>query len=56
MKSMEEYAFMYQKQHRGKGCVSDITNYSFKWTTLPMKENEQPKSYYMMISYFVEFN
>lgn len=56
MLSMQEYANQYQKQHRGRGYVSDVTSYSFKWTTLPMKENEKPVSCVFMLSYFVNFN
>lgn len=50
MKTMEEYAVEYQRKHRGK--VTDVTNYSFKYTTLPLKEDEKPKSYVVMKSYF----
>lgn len=53
---METYARQYQKEHRGKGLVSDITNYSFKFTTLPKKQDETPKSYYVMKSYFLNFS
>lgn len=54
MKTMQEYADMYQKQHRGKGYYSDLTDYSFKWTTLPTKENEKPTTCIFMKSYFWE--
>jgi hypothetical protein len=56
MKTMEEYAAEYQKKHRGKGKVTDVTDYSFKYTTLPLKEDEKPKSYVVMKSYFWEKN
>ena len=39
MKTMEEYAAEYQKKYRGKGYVSEVTSYSFKFTTLPLKIN-----------------
>jgi hypothetical protein len=55
MLTMEEYANKYLKQHRGKGRVSDVTKYSFKWTTLPLKENEKPVTYVFMLSYFLEY-
>ena len=54
MKSMQEYADAYQRQHRGKGTVSSVTDYSFKYTTLPLKDTEQPKSHVVMLSYFWE--
>lgn len=54
MKTMEEYARQYQHENRNKGVVSDVTNYSFKFTTNPKKDGEQPKSYMVMISYFLE--
>ena len=52
MKTMEEYARQYQHENRGKGLVSDVTSYSFKFTLNPKKEGEQPKSYVVMKSYF----
>lgn len=54
MKTMQEYAKQYQHEHRNEGVVSDVTSYSFKFTTNPKKKDEQPKSYMVMISYFVE--
>lgn len=56
MKTMEEYAAEYQKKHRGKGYVSDVTSYSFKFTTLPLKVEDKPKTYVVMKSYFWERN
>ena len=53
MKTMEEYAKIYQHEHRNEGVVSNITNYSFKFTTTPKKKDEQPKSCIIMISYFL---
>lgn len=54
MKSMEEYARLYQHENRNKGVVSNVTDYSFKFTTNPKKDGEQPKSYLVMKSYFWE--
>ena len=54
MTEMEQYAKQYQHQHRGKGYVSNVTNYSLKFTTYPSKKDESPKSYYVMKSYFWE--
>lgn len=52
---MEEYAAQYQKQHRNLcGGVSNVTSYSFKFTVPPNKQNEQPKSYYVMKSWFLK--
>lgn len=54
MKTMQEYAREYQKTHMGKEVVSDVGEYSFKVTTVPKKEKEEPKSFYIMKSYFWE--
>lgn len=54
MKTMEEYARQYQHENRNKGVVSNVTDYSFKFTTNPKKDGEQPKSYLVMKSYFWE--
>lgn len=54
MKTMQEYARRYQHENRNRGFVSDVTDYSFKFTVYPKKENEQPKSYMVMESYFWE--
>lgn len=54
MKTMEEYAMAYQKKHRGKGTVSNVGDYSFTFTTLPLSEKEQQKTYVVMLSYFWE--
>lgn len=52
MKSMEDYAREYQHKNRGKGTVSNVNNYSFKFTELT-KNNEKPKEYLVMKSYFL---
>lgn len=54
MKDMATYARKYQHECKENGVVSDITSYSFKFTTIPKKETEAPKSYYVMKSYFWE--
>lgn len=51
MKTMEEYAKQYQHEHRNVGKVSDVTDYSFKFTT---KTKEQEKSTIIVLSYFWE--
>ena len=52
MKSMEDYAREYQHKNRGKGTVSNVNNYSFKFTELT-KNNEKPKEDVVMKSYFL---
>ena len=54
MKDMAFYAKQYQNENRGKGTVSDVTDYSFKFTTIPKKDKEEPKSCIIMKSYFWE--
>lgn len=51
MLAMQDYAAQYQKQHRGKGTVSNVTNYSFVFTTLPDKQGNQ-SSVVVMESWF----
>lgn len=53
MKSMREYAYEYQMAHPNQ-VVSDLTNYSFKVTTVPKKEDEKPKSWVYMKSWFLK--
>lgn len=53
MKSMDSYAREYQHKNRGKGTVSNVNNYSFKFTELPKNNNEKPKEYVVMKSYFL---
>lgn len=51
MKTMHEYAREYAHTHQN-GYVSKVTDYSFEFTLYPKKENENPKSYTVMLSYF----
>lgn len=50
MKTMEEYATLYWRKHSGK--VSNVTAYSFDFTTLPTKKDEKERTYTVMLSYF----
>lgn len=54
MKTMQEYARQYQHKNRGKGIVSNVTDYSLKFTTFPEKDTEQPKEYVVFKSWFLE--
>lgn len=54
MKTMAEYAKQYQHENRNKGTVSNVTDYSLKFTSNPSKNGEQPKSHIVMLSYFWE--
>lgn len=47
---MEEYANLYWRKHSGK--VSNVTAYSFDFTTLPTKKDEKERTYTVMLSYF----
>lgn len=48
---MEEYAVTFQKQHRGTGRVTKVTDYCFYWETLPDKNGKTTTTVYME-SYF----
>ena len=54
MNEMFEYAKQYKRKHKDVN-VTDVTSYSFKVTTIPLKKDEQPKSWVMMKSYFLTF-
>ena len=54
MKTMQEYAKQYQHEHRNEGVVSNVNDYSFKFTCHPKKKDDKPKEYMVMISYFCE--
>ena len=50
---MQKIADKFQREHRGKGTVSHVTDYSFQYTTLPDK-NGKTESCTYMLSYFLE--
>ena len=54
MKSMNEYAYEFQMKHPDM-VVSNVTSYSFKATTVPKKEDEKPRSWVYMKSWFLNF-
>ena len=54
MKTMNDYAREYQHKNQNKGTVSNITDYSFKFTTTP-KNGEKPVECVIMKSYFLNF-
>ena len=51
--TMKELAKQYQKEHRGQGEVTKVTDYSFDFTSLPDK-NGNTKTVSVMRSYFYE--
>ena len=53
MKPMKEYAYDFQMKHPNM-VVSNVTNYSFKATTVPKKEDEKPRSWVYMKSWFLK--
>ena len=52
MKPMREYAYDFQMKHKNM-VVSKLTDYSFVATTVPKKEDEKPKSWVYMKSWFL---
>ena len=44
MLTMQEYADRFQREHRGKGKVIKVTDYSFWWETLPDFKNPETKT------------
>ena len=54
MKSMNEYVYELQMKHPDM-VVSNVTSYSFKATTVPKKEDEKPRSWVYMKSWFLNF-
>lgn len=52
MEDMRVYAYDFQMKHKNM-VVSDVTSYSFKATTVPKKEDEKPKSWVYMKSWFL---
>lgn len=51
---MKKIAKVFQNNHIGKGIVDKVTEYSFRYTTIPKNENDKPKSYIYMKSWFLE--
>ena len=54
MEEMFEYVKQYKRKHKDVN-VSKVTSYSFTVTTIPLKKDEQPKSWVVMKSYFLTF-
>lgn len=52
---MVKLAREYSQRH-SNGYCSKINDYSFEFILFPKKENEKPKSYVVMKSYFWEKN
>ncbi len=50
---MEKMANEFQRQHRGKGKVTKVNDYSFVWETLPDKNGNTKQTVYML-SYFMK--
>lgn len=49
----EKLANVFQTEHR-EGTVSNVTSYSFKYTTTSKKETEKQKEVVYMRSYFLD--
>lgn len=50
---MNKLANVFQTEHRN-GTVSNVTSYSFKFTTNPKTASEKPKETIYMKSFFME--
>ena len=54
MNEMYEYAKQYKRQNKDV-YITNVTSYSFQVITIPLKKDEQPKSWVVMKSYFLTF-
>ena len=52
--NMYELAKEFKRKHKDVN-VTNVTNYSFTVTTIPLKENEKPVTKIYMKSYFLKF-